>query len=367
MSAFPDLTHLGMGTPNVNSVQKGGAGDGVVRSAAHSRAFRRLGIPAAALSIVFGAGQLAAAAPGEAATTSPTRVAVGHAPALPKGAVAAAAPAGSTKLGLDIELNSGHAAELAAYAAGVGNRNSPYYHQYLSSAQVAQYFGASSAQISAVKAQLEAAGLTVGSISSDHLFVSAVATVTQAQSAFGVHIAGYSAAGRSFYANTTAPTVPSAISGDVAQIVGLDDVDYAVPLDSLTTHAVRADSSVTAGTDIKPNYSVNGCSQIGEAFAGSPYSNGAGYYTADTLSNIYGFNPEMAQGDDGAGVTVALVELASYDPTGVADIDSCYGHKTSVTQQKVDGGPTDTPTTSPATPVTKRRWTSRTSPTSRPG
>jgi hypothetical protein len=305
----------------------------MARPPARPRAFRRLGLPAAVLTVALGATQLAVAVPSEAAASSTARVAIGHRPSLPKGAVAAAAPAASTKLSLDVELDTGHSADLEAYAAGVGDRNSPYYHHYLTPTQVADYFGASTTQISAVKAQLSADGLSVGSVAQDGMFISVSGTVAQAEHAFGVTIAGYRAAGRSFYANTSAPTLPVSVSGDVAQIVGLDDVGYAEPLYSATGHLVPAGANVTA------NYAVNGCSQISSAYAGTKYSNGNGYYTADTLSSIYGFNSKVNAGDDGAGVTVAVFELESYDPAGVAQLDSCYGHNTSVTEQKIDGGP----------------------------
>ncbi|HEX4789272.1 MAG TPA: S53 family peptidase [Actinospica sp.] len=327
-----------MGTPNVDNVQRGSEADGTNRSGSRPRAFRRLGIPAAMLSVALGAAQLAAAAPGEAATASSTsRVAIGSAPALPQGAVAAAAPAASKKLSLDIELNTGHAAELTSYASGVGDKNSPYYHQYLKPSQVAQYFGASSAEVAAVQNTLKGEGLSVGSLSTNGMFLSASGTVTQLQHAFGVTINGYRADGRTFYANTTAPTVPSSIAGDLSQIAGLDNVEYALPNLVNSGHKVKVSATSKKATS---NYTVNSCSDIANAFDGSGYSNGAGYYTADALSQIYNLNPLLTSGNDGAGVTVAVFELENYDPAGVAAIDNCYGHSNSVSEVKVDGGPT---------------------------
>ncbi|HWG23774.1 S53 family peptidase, partial [Actinospica sp.] len=267
------------------------------------------------------------------------RVAVGHAPALPKGAVSATAPAASKKLSLDVELNTGHATALSAYAAEVSNKNSSYYHHYLTPSQVAEYFGASQTEISAVEASLKAQGLTVGSLSSDGMFVTVSGSVSQVEHAFGVTIAGYRAAGRSLYANTTAPTVPASVASDVSGILGMDNVDYAVPHVSTTSHAVKATGSV--GSKVSSNFTVNSCSNIGTVFNGSGLSNGSGYYTDDAVSKIYGLSSQLANGNDGAGVTVGVFELESYDATGVSTIDSCYSHSsTSVTEQTVDGGPT---------------------------
>jgi subtilase family serine protease len=327
-----------MGTPNVDNVQLGRGADGADRPASRPGALRRLGLPAAALSLALGAAQVAAAAPSLAAAQSGS-VAVGHAPSLPKGAVSAAAPAASQKLSLDVQLNTGHAAALAQYASAVANRNSPYYHQYLTPAQIAQYFGASQTEISAVEASLRAQGLTVGSASADGMFVSASGTVAQVDHAFSVTINGYKAAGRSFYANTTAPTVPVSVSSDITGITGMDSVAYAVPHLASAAHAVKA-SSAAPSTSVTANYSNNSCSDIATAYAGSGLSDGSGYYTDDSISSIYGLNKMLANGDDGAGVTVAVYELETYDATGVSLIDSCYGHSTSVSEVKVDGGPT---------------------------
>jgi subtilase family serine protease len=329
-----------MGTPNVDSVQQGRGRGGAPGPFSRSGTVRRLALPAAALSIALGAAQLAAAAPSFAAAPSSSRVAVGQSPALPKGTAAAAAPAASTKLSLDIQLSTGRSAELSAYAAGVGDRNSPYYHQYLTPSQVAEYFGASSAEISAVESALAGEGLTVGTVSADKMFISASGTVAQAEHAFNVTIAGYRQNGRTFYANTAAPTVPATVAGDFAAVVGLDDVAYAKPDDALTSHTVKATATAAKTTSAaSPAYTVNSCSQIADDYAGSGYSDGAGYYTANTLSSIYGLSPLVTAGNDGAGVTVAVYELESYDPTGVKDINSCYGHSNSVTEVKVDGGP----------------------------
>lgn len=309
---------------------------------------RRLGLPAVALSLALGAAQVAAAVPSQAASAE--RVAVGHAPVLPKGAVSAAAPSASQQLSLEIELNTGHAAELSAYAAAVGNRNSPYYHQYLTPSQVAEDFGASATEVDAVRSALQAQGLTVGDVSTDRMFLTASATVSQAEHAFNVKIAGYKSGDRDVYANTTAPTVPGTIAGDLSNIVGLDNVAYAVPQIKSTGRKVKVSSntegSSAAGSGVTANYANGTCSDIISAWNeynsqyGTDLQNGNGYYTANAIASIYGTSSVLAGGNDGAGVTVAVFELEPYDAKGVAAIDSCYGHKTSVSEVKVDGGPT---------------------------
>jgi hypothetical protein len=329
-----------MGTPDVDSIdQQGGGAGGSSRSA-----LRRLGLPAAVLGLALGTAQLAAAAPSLAAgsATSAARVAVGDAPALPKGAVSAAAPSASTKLSLDLQLNTGHASELEAYASAVGNRNSPYYHQYLKPSQIAEYFGASSSEVASVGSALAAQGLTVGQVSSNGMFLPVSGSVAQAEKAFGVTIAGYQDAGRHFYANTSAPSVSASISGELSAVVGLDDVTYAVPQYVSSGHVEKAPATRPTANAIAQDQ-VGTCANINSVYAGSGASEGDGYYTADEVSDAYGLTPVLTGGDDGSGVTVAVFELENYDATGVADLDSCYGHSsTPVSEVKVDGGPSST-------------------------
>jgi len=258
--------------------------------------------------------------------------------------VPTAPPSGQLKLSLDVQLNTGRAADLAAYAAGVGDRNSPYYHRYLTPGQVDADFGAPSGEVTAVDGALRSAGLTPGATSADGMFVQVSGTVAQVERAFGVKIRGYRVGGRSFFANSAAPSLASAVAGDVGGIIGLDSVDEempeyvrgggSVPVPAgQTGQAGRADEAL-------PEYANNSCPSIAAAFGPGGKSNGTDYYTYDALSSIYGLDKLLANGNDGAGVTVAVPEFENYDPNGVAQIDSCYGHSTSVSEVKVDGGPT---------------------------
>lgn len=310
--------------------------------AAYSRRFRRAAIPAVAVSLAVGAAQVALAAPGHAVAAS--RVAVGAAPTLPHGAKSVAAPADSTKLTVDVQLKTATSDQLPALAAAVNDPKSPYYHHFLAKGEIAKQFGASADEVAAVDAALKAAGLTPGPVSADGLFVPVTTTVGQAKAAFGTNFAGYTFAGRTVYANTTAPKFDSSIAADVAGVVGLDNIAYAVP------HYVSTGRRAVTGTaalavkshTVKPNYAVPACSNINKIYNDPTTYNlhdGTDYYTADVLANIYGTGSVLAGGNNGSGVTVAVFELESYDQSGVSDLESCYGISTPVSEIAVDGGP----------------------------
>ena len=336
------------------------------QTSAHSRRVRRAAIPAVAVSLAVGAAQVALAVPGHAAAVS--RVSVGAAPTLPHGAKAVAAPADATKLTVDIQLNTPTSAQLPAFAAAVNDPKSASYHHFLAKGEIAKQFGASAAEVAAVDAALKSAGLTPGPVSSDGLFIPVSTTVGQARSAFGTSFAGYTFGGRTVYANTAAPKFDSTISADVAGVVGLDNIAYAVPRYVNTGHqakAALASSSKIKSNAVKPNVSVPACSNINKIYNGIGLHDGTDYYTADVLANIYGTGSLLTGGNDGSGVTVAVFELESYDQGGVNDLESCYGISTrSVRSRSMAARPW--PRTCSPTSASSRRWTLRTSPLRRP-
>jgi hypothetical protein len=91
-----------------------------------------------------------------------------------------------------VYLASQNAAGLAAYAKSVSDLSNGAYGDFLKPAQVQSRFGATSAQIAAVKSWLSGAGFTVGKVNPGiGGFVAASGTVAQASQAFGVSFAEY--------------------------------------------------------------------------------------------------------------------------------------------------------------------------------
>lgn len=309
-------------------------------ASAQSRRVRRTAIPAVAVSLAVGASQIALAVPGHAAAAS--RIAVGAAPTVPHGAKTVAAPADSTKLTVDIQLKTPTSAELPAVAAAVNDPKSPSYHHFLAKGEIAKQFGASAAEVAAVDAALKAAGLTPGPVSSDGLFIPVTTTVGQAKTAFSTNFAGYTFGGRTAYANTAAPKFDSSISADIAGVVGLDNIAYAVP-HYVNTHR-EAKAGVTGSTvkahTVSPHTAAPVCANIDNILNPIGLHNGTDYYRSDTLADIYGTSSVLAGGNNGSGVTVAVFELESYDAGGVSDYKNCYNISTSVSEVAVDGGPT---------------------------
>jgi len=101
--------------------------------------------------------------------------------------------------------------------------------QILTPDQVAAQFGPTSDSVQAVENYLEGNGFTNVSASSNGLLVTGDASVAQAEQAFNTTISDFSLDGQTVYANTAAASVPAALAGDIAAVLGLSDVPITLP------------------------------------------------------------------------------------------------------------------------------------------
>jgi subtilase family serine protease len=188
-----------------------------------------MGTLAAVLSGLIFAGT-AAAAPGRAAIP-------GTHPAWAVPKAGTTAPAVTTgNVNLRVYLASQDASGLAAYATSVSDPSNANYGNYLTPAQAQARFGATSAEVSAVKSWLAGQGLTVTGVTGGFGgYVSVTGTLAQASQAFGVSFADYTdSSGQTARAPQSAATVPSSIAGDVLAVSGLDTGNHQMkPQDQL--------------------------------------------------------------------------------------------------------------------------------------
>ena len=266
------------------------------------------------------------------AAVAPASVTLGTVPSLAAGATSLGTLAATTPLALTVVLAPRDPAGLAALATAVSTPGSPNYRDYLSVAEFAGRFGASAAQVAAVRAALRSDGLTSGAVAPDGLSITVSGSAARASQAFDVSLHRYRERdGRQVYANTAAPRVPAALGAMVAGVFGLDDLPAAAPADlrrntaKLTAHAASA-----------PLFSSSGVTPCMAATNGTTPS---GPYTINQIAGAYGMDGLYANGDFGAGVTVALFELEPYTASDVTQFQTCFGTSATVTAIPVDTGP----------------------------
>jgi subtilase family serine protease len=257
-------------------------------------------------------------------------------PPLPAGVKQAGAVSTAKPLSLYVALQPRDPAGLERFATEVATPGSPVFRRYLSVPRFAQRFGATPAQIAAVREALAARGLEVGETGENRLSVSVEATAAEAEAAFGVSLERLQMpSGRIAFRNDRAPALPSEIEPFVQGIIGLDDVAL-----SHRQGPAEAQSLLAADEAAAPPVTqvvTGGPQPCAEAVA-LQQKEEAGY-TADQIASAYQFSDLYEAGNYGAGQTIALLELEPFLPADIAAYQSCYGTDVEITTVDVEGGP----------------------------
>ena len=327
----------------------------------------RIGVPIVTTMAVVAAG-LGQSAQAATAAVSAAPTAVGSVSAAPAGAKAAAAPAASTEVDGEVLLNVRDQAALTVYAEAVSNPKSAYYKDYLSPDEIQADFSPTSSEVDAVDAALRAAGLTPGAALGDNLAIPFTASLAQLHKAFDVDFAGYRLAdGRSAFGATSAPKISATVVPYVNGVLGLSNFSLPHTNTKSVGHAVSAPysvpsssaSSATASTAAGPSASASTsysapamCASLNSAIAdylqtqenGVPDVDGEWYYSPSAMSKAYGTDSQLAAGNEGQGVTVAVLEWEAVSTQALADYKSCYKLNNKVSYVSLDGGPKTAPT-----------------------
>jgi subtilase family serine protease len=273
--------------------------------------FVRVGAPALALIIllilVLAAG--AGAAPSSRATLS------GSVPSWATSASFKAAAPPTSPVNVRVYLGWRNAAQAEALARAVSDPRSASYRHYLTPAQFRQRFAPTQADVTAVKSWLTGQGFAIDYTPSNNLYVAAEGTVAQAENAFCVRLNLYTHEGLTLRAPATAVSVPASLAGTVTATVGLDQ-SAALVHPGATTDASPAPGYRNA-EPLSAYWGEKLATTLPKAFgAFQPYAPKG--YTPPQLQGAYGVANAIASGNDGHGVTVAIID-AFASPTILQD------------------------------------------------
>ncbi|MGV9338096.1 S53 family peptidase [Streptomyces sp. NPDC003688] len=189
-----------------------------------NRARTRAGVSMAA-TLPMIAGALALGMPAAHAADGPARDALaGTRPAWATAKADKGATADSARVQARVYLAGRDAAGLAAYARAVSDPASPQYGKYLGAKEAQARFGASKAQVSAVKSWLRSAGLDVTGVTAHYVSVSG--DVAAAEKAFGTQLHNFAKGKRTYRAPQSTASVPAALRGAVLTVTGLDSAPH---------------------------------------------------------------------------------------------------------------------------------------------
>ncbi len=155
------------------------------------------------------------------------------------------------------------------------NPKSPYFHQWLTPAQIGAQFGTSQADLEKIVGWLVSQGFVVDRTYPNRMAIAFSGTAGQVRAAFHTEIHHLKVNGADHIANMSDPMIPAALTPAVAGVVSLHDFK--------PNKMMRTKSQYTAG--------------------------GGGYFvTPPDLATIYNFNPVFASGNVGQNQSIYLVE-----------------------------------------------------------
>jgi hypothetical protein len=266
-----------------------------------------------------------------ALAATPHELALGHAPRRPLDSHELGRLAGATRLRVLVTLKP--QTGLAGYAQAITTPGSSLYHHYLSVGQFRQQFGASPATIKAVTDSLRTAGLDPGRVSADGLGIAVDASSSQLSRAFNTSFERLRLpSSRVAFTNTSAPELAAAVAPHVLAILGLNS------LNPLSTGFVKRRAIRTSSLRARPQISASGGPTNSCLPDGTAGGADGSYWNADQIAQAYGFNGYYAAGNEGAGQTVALIELEPNLSSDIAEYETCYGISPTINYTPVDGG-----------------------------
>ncbi|GAA0642123.1 S53 family serine peptidase [Kutzneria viridogrisea] len=172
-----------------------------------------------------------------------------------------AVPAGQ-RTAVSISVAPRDGAALDGFIAQVSDPRSAQHGRYLSPAQFADRFGATAEQIDQLTGYLRGQGLTVDSVNPNGLLVNASGPASAVERAFATNLSTRREAGtgREYYANDSAPTLPTDLATVVTGVAGLDNR----PRVNHPPVRPRADVPGMSPAQLKGAYNVNGLGVRGD-------------------------------------------------------------------------------------------------------
>lgn len=235
---------------------------------------------------------------------------------------------------VSLVLRLRHEAELENYVRQTATPGSANFQKFLTTAQFAERYGATDAQIAKVQGYLGQHGLQ-GELLDNHMVISVRGTIGQFSQLFGTPVHNYVSrkTGQRFHRPARPLVMPVGLGDNVILASGLSNEWHYVP-----HHTSKL--PVTNLQLANPPTTLS--AQARTAAAGNPTATGVpGQYTVGDVANMYNINPLYQRGITGKGSTLAIVTLATFDPADAEDYWAAIGLDTKpnrITQVHVDGG-----------------------------
>ncbi|HEY4709115.1 MAG TPA: S53 family peptidase [Candidatus Acidoferrales bacterium] len=205
-------------------------------------------------------------------------------------------------------------AALAKLMAEQQDKTSPNYHKWLTPVQFGQQFGPASQDIQTITSWLTSHGFQVNTVSNGRTVIQFSGSAAQVQEALHTSIHKFVVNNEEHWANTTDPSIPTALTPVVAGVATLHNFNP-----KPTARVKHAAKSTVAGK-VKPQVTFEGESPCGLTAVVNCYALGP----AD-FATIYNVQALWNAGIDGTGETIAVVSDSNINPLDVSDFRSIFG------------------------------------------
>jgi len=241
----------------------------------------------------------------------------------PLGATLLGTAPSRTRLDLRVVLEPNDSAALTQLINDVSTPGNPFYRHFLSPAEFAQRFGATPSAVALVRSELRRTGLTVSAISPNNLVLRVTGSATQVAATFHTKLQRYrDVSGEIATVATSRIGLTSPIARYVAGISGLNGFEH--------PHATSAVTNASA-----PRQSLTGPTAC-TAARNTAASRGA--YLPGAIARAYGLDTAYANGFNGAGHSVAVVEFADYYRSDMTTYLNCFGLSNTIVDVVMNGG-----------------------------
>ena len=271
-----------------------------------------LGVAAVSCALVGATASSAVAAPGNGKSAL-----AGSVPSWAQAAHKVGASDKNTQVDFRVYLNNRGGEAAAQLATAVSTPSNAQYGKFLTPAQYRARFAPTRADVDSVSAWLRSQGFKVGYVPDNHKYVEAAGSVAQASTAFGTSFSDYTVQGKTLRSNDTQLAVPNSLSA-VQSVIGLDESAAL-----LQHHATYQPPTGTRPGQPCSAYwaekTISNTTVPGVTFPSSPTAFAPCGYAGTQLQGAYGVAGAIAAGNDGRGVTVAVID-AFASPTAAKDL-----------------------------------------------
>ena len=217
-----------------------------------------------------------------------------------------------------------------AELADISDPDSARYGQFLSDDQFNAKYAPTTADVAAVRAHLESAGLSVKFVAGNRAYVAAEGAAMQIEKAFSTQLGLYQVADAVKRAPINDIAMPSPLQGRVATVLGLTTPTLYAPKGVHRGALPRASAAAMVAAKNPHPYASNGPNSCSEWYGQLPDTTDPEYpgyaplsyapcgYKPGNIRAGYGFTDIIRKGTDGSGQSIAIVD-AFLSPTLLLD------------------------------------------------